>query len=790
MMQLRRPVLGTVHTGQRQYCAIRYSGFRALSCRSRNYEVPRLRSCLVPHRQEKRSNVLLCRGFSAEQTRLKQDESVEKTAEAAVIEDDDEPIISEKETIEKYWRTAEPDLYELREMEKKRQEEEMRQPHFIIRMGQYSISTIGWVIKGIMGIMLNPSRIPGLCNEAWVFLKHEFHHYKDGTKLLIADISTSARLLRKVSRGENLTRRQRRLLVRTASDVFRLVPFSVFVIVPGLEFALPFFLKLFPNMLPSQFVATHTKEEEMRKQLIARLNLAEFLQETVKDMVTKQIGGGRAKEAQDLMALLEKVRRGEHVTNAQLRDVAKLFKDDLTLDNMDRPHLVMMCKFLGLSPYAPSELLLRNRIRTHIEGIKMDDKVIAAEGIDNLTLHELRQASTERGMVSATLTEAGYKKNLKQWIDLSLNQKIPISLLILSRAFAVSERRPALEKSLKKTIASIEDDVVEEVIFAAGVADNKASLEMIERQQELIDEEEEDLLEHHEEKKITSETTELTQKLELVASQLSIMAQQSAVTEERLRLEQLTREAANQKRVQLREKLEQLEKELEAAAQSLVVEVDEPVMTDAKRPETIPVSTETAAKVPVEVVTSATPAAQVEPSSDRKEAETSNKAQQLASRVDSMIQRLNLDITDVDKSIGNRLNLLDLDQDGQLSTWELEEAVKTHFNVFTTEAETKEAVTQLKNLCEKSGKFFISVEDLKEVVKNIKASQRAEERPKKKKVLAEDVSPAPSIQESEKDKALAECTFEKEEPEQPESEKVRKHVKEEQGESDVIGRQK
>lgn len=48
-------------------------------------------------------------------------------------------------------------------------------------------------------------------------------------------------------------RKERQQLVRTVSDLFRLVPFSIFVIVPFLEFTLPIFLKLFPNMLPSTF---------------------------------------------------------------------------------------------------------------------------------------------------------------------------------------------------------------------------------------------------------------------------------------------------------------------------------------------------------------------------------------------------------------------------------------------------------------------------------------------------------------------------------------------------------
>lgn len=50
-----------------------------------------------------------------------------------------------------------------------------------------------------------------------------------------------------------MTRRERRQLVRTVSDMFRVVPFAVILIVPLLEFSLPILLKLFPNMLPSTF---------------------------------------------------------------------------------------------------------------------------------------------------------------------------------------------------------------------------------------------------------------------------------------------------------------------------------------------------------------------------------------------------------------------------------------------------------------------------------------------------------------------------------------------------------
>jgi LETM1 and EF-hand domain-containing protein 1 len=117
----------------------------------------------------------------------------------------------------------------------------------------------------------------------WEKVKKEARHYWHGTKLLGKEIRISAKLQRKVLNGGTLTRREQRqvrpgvswlmvrvsrLLVltvsdlvgarlsqlkRTTTDLLRLIPFSVFVIIPGLELVLPVFLRFFPNMLPSTF---------------------------------------------------------------------------------------------------------------------------------------------------------------------------------------------------------------------------------------------------------------------------------------------------------------------------------------------------------------------------------------------------------------------------------------------------------------------------------------------------------------------------------------------------------
>jgi len=96
----------------------------------------------------------------------------------------------------------------------------------------------------------------------WDEFKSMLQHYWFGTKLLWADVRISSRLMLKLAGGKNLSRRERQQLTRTTADIFRLVPFAVFIIVPFMELLLPVFLKLFPNMLPSTF------QDKMKEQVI------------------------------------------------------------------------------------------------------------------------------------------------------------------------------------------------------------------------------------------------------------------------------------------------------------------------------------------------------------------------------------------------------------------------------------------------------------------------------------------------------------------------------------------
>lgn len=90
-------------------------------------------------------------------------------------------------------------------------------------------------------------------------IKDGLLHYWQGSKLLAYETKISSKLLLKLLKGENLIRREQIQLRRTTSDLLRLVPFAVILIVPFLEFALPILLKFFPNMLPSTFEDSGTQ---------------------------------------------------------------------------------------------------------------------------------------------------------------------------------------------------------------------------------------------------------------------------------------------------------------------------------------------------------------------------------------------------------------------------------------------------------------------------------------------------------------------------------------------------
>ncbi|XP_034143505.1 LETM1 domain-containing protein LETM2, mitochondrial-like isoform X2 [Esox lucius] len=271
----------------------------------------------------------------------------------------------------------------------------------------------------------------------------ELRHYYHGFRLLGIDTKIAGRTVWQLLHGQQLTRRERRRLMRTCADLFRLVPFSLFIIVPFMEFLLPVFLKLFPEMLPSTFETESKKVEKQKKGLAAKLELAKFLQETIGEMALRNKAKAEgSEETQKFSTYVQRMRHaGEQPSTKDIVKFSKLFEDELTLEHLERPQLVALCKLLELQPIGTNNLL-RFQLMMQLRTIKADDQMIAAEGVAAMSVSELQVACRSRGMRSLGLTNEQLTQQLQQWLDLHLKENVPPSLLLLSRAMYHTELTP------------------------------------------------------------------------------------------------------------------------------------------------------------------------------------------------------------------------------------------------------------------------------------------------------------------------------------------------------------
>lgn len=374
-------------------------------------------------------------------------------------------------------------------------------------------------------------RNPG---ATWEAIKKEAKHYWVGTKLLWVEIKIAKEILGRIASGHGMTRRERMQLIRTTMDLFRLVPFAIFVIVPFMELLLPVALKLFPNMLPSTFQDKLKKEEGMKMELQMRLAVAGFFQETLTEMANKRkdatTGGDGPSAGKDVLEFIEKARLGEPLPNETVIRIAGHFKDELTLANINRPQLVSMCQYMGLQPYG-ADAFLRFQLRTKLRAIKEDDRRILWEGLNSLTMLELREACNERGMRTIGLTEYGYQRQLQEWLDLSIQKNIPISLLIMSRAFMLTSKYAHPEDVLKSSMSSLDSDTINEVVLAVAKPEEESSIEIkvrklesIEFQKEMIREERDDKEEAKQSQKKSVEAEKAVEKSSIVTPLLAPVA--------------------------------------------------------------------------------------------------------------------------------------------------------------------------------------------------------------------------------------------------------------------------
>ncbi|ETW85425.1 hypothetical protein HETIRDRAFT_443483 [Heterobasidion irregulare TC 32-1] len=409
-----------------------------------------------------------------------------------------------------------------------------------------------------------------------------------------------------------------------------------------MELLLPVALKLFPTMLPSTFEDKYAAEEKSRKLLRVRLEMAKFLQETLRESGLKAnahiVGSEAFKE------FFRKVRSTGETPSAQdVVNVAKLFDDDLTLDNLSRPQLVSTCRYMGLNAFG-TDNFLRGAIRSRLLQIRRDDQAIDGEGVDELSTAELQAACASRGIRTFGVSPARLREELTTWIELHLHNRVSGVLLILGKAFHF-DRTPgegesgqtAVTKGLEHVLSGLPDNLLNEAELEvdSDKASYKQKLEVLQQQEELIEDEEEQEQKEEDARRAKKEAEERSKREE------EARMAESLLPDSELHPEKFEEEDARMTTEQVKELGEALS--ILSAKSSVLKERDElrALMEENSQAEEDPGSPSAA----------------------------------LVKRIRTMLTKIDTQLEEYDARVGNSLQMISLDQQGRIPVKDLETAL-------------------------------------------------------------------------------------------------------------------
>lgn len=193
--------------------------------------------------------------------------------------------------------------------------------------------------------------------------------------------------------------------------------------------------------------------------------MAKFLQETLRESGLK--ANAHIVDSEAFKEFFRKVRStGESPSATDVINVARLFDDDLTLDNLSRPQLVSMCRYMCINAFG-TDNFLRGAIRAQLLQLRRDDQLVVSEGIDELSTSELQAACQARGIRVSGVSPARLREEFSTWIDLHLHNRVSGVLLVLGRAFDFDRKaltdedgKTGVIRSLESVLSGLPDNLV------------------------------------------------------------------------------------------------------------------------------------------------------------------------------------------------------------------------------------------------------------------------------------------------------------------------------------------
>ncbi|KAG8992908.1 hypothetical protein FRB90_000870, partial [Tulasnella sp. 427] len=158
---------------------------------------------------------------------------------------------------------------------------------------------------------------------------------------------------------------------------------------------------------------------------------------------------------QDLRNQLDRIHaKAETTRKDAIKTVSSLLKDvkmeDLKqrvsggLNSLDGALLKQLCRVFGQGSWGPG-LFARRRLERHLDYLKTDDALLAAEGKGiRLSVPELRIALGDRGFVADGLAESALRSKLANWVDATKNKEDAerLQIVLKNLVFGPRENEP------------------------------------------------------------------------------------------------------------------------------------------------------------------------------------------------------------------------------------------------------------------------------------------------------------------------------------------------------------
>lgn len=314
------------------------------------------------------------------------------------------------------------------------------------------------IYKKIKNLLIrNHARILRWSAQIW----HEIQHIGKGFKTFKEEIQESVSDTKDMhyARYKKPTYIQTKRMQRITKDVIKFVPFSIFILIPGLELLLPAWLVIFPNAIPSQFQSASARQKKIEEMIQNRNIAAERLLFNYPKYINKlsksdYLSDQEKEELQELLNILET----RDVMHTDLLKFKHLFTKYAEFRHFKVNTLMSMAHFMGLSPVTGlntinnilaflklrieidnpyvswfTKIILIRELKLFFRKTRREDSHLSMEKINTFSESKIDSILIQRGIEIENRPTEKKLKDYKMWQAISNLNNVPDTLLIFCR---------------------------------------------------------------------------------------------------------------------------------------------------------------------------------------------------------------------------------------------------------------------------------------------------------------------------------------------------------------------